>query len=111
MRLKLVSYSHDTLLGHIDVPNHWQEWLDKGGACSTAMTANLPMKWLKEAIADEYQIAMPEIQTVTVARVYHSRYRDAVAIIKGSIEEFERLPGCSFSPSMAYLRSQLGNPA
>jgi hypothetical protein len=46
------------------------------------------------------------VNQITIARAYHSEYRDAVCLTRGSIEEFEKLPGCSFSPSMAYLRSQ-----
>lgn len=105
MRLKLVSYSHDTLLGHIDVPDHWREWLEKGhDAVSTAIMPKL--RYSPEAAAD-YAIAMPNIKKITIVKAYHSEYRDAVYLYEGSIEELERLPGCSFTPSMAYLRSHM----
>jgi hypothetical protein len=101
MRLKLVSPSHDTLLGHIDVPDHWQNWLERNGAASTLVSPRLP-RFIEDA-----EIAYPVmVNQITIARAYHSEYRDAVCLIRGSIEELEKLPGCSFSPSMAYLRSQ-----
>lgn len=104
MRLKLVSFSHDTLLGHIDVPDHWQNWLERNGAASTTMMNRIPL--MAPPTAAAYPIAMPTVKQITIARAYGSRYRDAVFLLRGSIEEFEELPGCSFSPSMAYLRSQ-----
>jgi len=103
MRLKLVSYSHDTLLGHIDVPDYWREWMDRGHV-TAVIPPRLPLSMFDHA---SNEIVMPEIKQVIIARAYGSQYRDAVYLARGSIEEFEAMDGCGFTPSMAYLRSQL----
>lgn len=100
MRLKLVSYSHDTLLGHIDVPDEWRDWFERGVARMSVM----PKRWEYKA---EALVSAEQLQIVTIMKAYGSQYPDAVAIVEGSIEEFEKLPGCSFTPSAAYLRSHL----
>lgn len=101
MRLKLVSRSHDTLLGHIDVPDFWQEWFDRGG------TAVQPIYRPLKVNFNPKQYHITEIQKIVVAKAYGSQYRDAVYLAVGSIEEFEQQPGCSFSPSMSYLKSHM----
>lgn len=101
MRLKLVS-PKDTLIGHLDVPDHWDEWLKRGGAATSFV--NRPFRFAMDAQPSP----VLDIKKITVAQARWSQYRDAVWLAEGSIEELEELPGCSFTPSMAYLRSQLG---
>lgn len=99
MRLKLVS-TKDSLLGHVDVPDHWGDVLTKRHAVEFAI-----MPRLRYALTDD--VLLPDIQTVTLARAHWSHYREAVYLARGTIEEFEKLDGCSFAPSMEFLKSHL----
>lgn len=98
MRLKLVSRK-DTLLGHIDVPDHWQAQLEKVHHVSVLRRPRLFFTMT------EAELAPADIKTVTIAEAYWSQYRGAVFLAQGTLEEFEILPNCSFAPSAAYLRS------
>ncbi len=102
MRLKLIS-PKDTLIGHIDVPDIWEEWFKRGGAASAAIAP----RFAACAMMPSNVSPVIDIKTVTLVKAGWSQYPDAVYLREGSIEEMERLPGVSFSPSMAYLRSQL----
>ncbi len=102
MRLKLVS-PKDTLIGHVDVPDHWREWFKRSGAASAELCNPLQYR--------EAAKATPPFQTViehvTLVKAEWSQYEDAVYLLHGTVEQLEAIPGVSFAPSMAYLRSQL----
>lgn len=102
MRLKLVSLK-DTLLGHVDVPDYWRAWLERSGAATTPVLPRF--SYMAPDMAD--QLVAPNITKVTLVKAGWSQYREAVWLAEGKIEELETIEGCSFTPSMAYLRSQL----
>lgn len=100
MRLKLVSRK-DTLLGHVDVPDHWGEYLQKRGAVQNYVLPRLiPLAWDGKTLS-----APVDVQSITLAVANFSEHRDAVSLVEGTIEQLEAMPECSFTPSMAYLRS------
>jgi hypothetical protein len=99
MRHKLVS-PKDTLLGHVDVPDHWF-----GENYDSSVSVPMAFWYHKGDMFDPDLVGHIEIKTITLSRAGWSRYRDSVILIQGTLEEFEGLPGCSFSPSAAYLRS------
>lgn len=100
MRLKLVS-PKDSLLGHVDVPDCWADNLTRREAIEFAI-----MPRLHYPLTDE--VPLPScVQTVMLAQARWSHYRGAVFLARGTIEEFEKLDGCSFVPSMEFLKSHL----
>lgn len=102
MRLKLVS-QQDTLLGHVDVPDSWRVWLEKNRAARTYAMDRLPVY---RDYRPEDVVPIANVETLTLMRAHWSQFRDAVCLVEGTIEQLERQPGCSYTPSMAYLRSQ-----
>lgn len=88
----------DTLLGTISYPAHWDLTLKK-------------QRWVRFYAYDpKARWYSPELSSETVharvgvlERMYADH--DGVYLHEISLEEFERIPGCSFSPSAAYLRS------
>lgn len=102
MRLKLIS-PKDTLLGHIDVPEHFAQSYERRDAISFAIA---PRPSIGELLTTGVAHTV-NIKSITLVKASWSQYPDAVYLCEGTIEDFERLPGCSFSPSIAYLRSQI----
>lgn len=101
MKYKLVS-PKDTLLGHIDVPNHWEYYFKKNGHFTTFIMPDMS----KFAFSNEVLPAAEIIaDRITLIDAYWSQYEKAVCIVEGKIEDLEKLPNCSFSPSMAYIKS------
>ena len=99
MRLKLVSI-RDTLIGHIDVPDDIGDILVRRPRRTPIFP---PLK-----VCDPRELpALSDIMVVTLVPAHYSQYRDAVCLVEGTIEQLEALPGYSFTPSMAYLRSQM----
>lgn len=98
---KLVS-AKGTLLGTITIPNREDQLLRERGGVQIAYMAGLSLL----AMGYDPYASVPETtQIVTIHRSDCSEYRDAVAMYGVTLEEFERMPGYSFAPSAAYLRS------
>jgi hypothetical protein len=85
-----------TLLGTVTYPAHWDRTIQKHGGMSFHLTPELRFWALDDAHA-------PEVRTGFIAQ--HHRDRAGVELGGVTLEEFEKSPGCSFSPSAAYLRS------
>ena len=87
------------VLGVIGIHPHWHELLRKNGGLEFAMSPGLP------SFSD---FRLSDAVTLRYGRLSHS-YEDRGGLyLDGiSLEEFERIPGCSFAPSAAYLRSVL----
>ena len=78
-----------TILGTITIPWHWAEVIRLKG---------------------EFSFFLPhgkEHFPVRCAQLVESSglHPDALELIGCTLEEFERVPGCSFAPGAAYLRS------
>lgn len=103
MRLKLVS-PKDSLLGHVDVPDCWAASLTRRECIEFAI-----MPRLHYPLTDDVSmLPLPDcVQTVTLAQARWSHYRGAVFLARGTLEEFEKLDGCSFAPSLEFLKSHL----
>lgn len=102
MQHKLVS-PNDTLLGTVTIPDHWSERLFNRHPYHSVHIMTRPPS---AASSVEDLPVMADIKRVTLA-VSYGRYKDALMIVQGTIEDLEEVEGCSFSPSMAYLRSQI----
>lgn len=88
-----------TLLGTVIIPRYWADYIRERGAVQFS-TILYPIHWHIEK-SDMEMIA-------TQGCLYRSHdIRDAICLYGVSLEEFEQLDGCSFSPSAAYIRSVL----
>jgi len=94
---KLVSHK-GTMLGVITFPAQWEDYLNMHDS------VQFP---IRQPLQTVYTTNIPEFTNVIghIYRVPHELLKDAVALAGISLEEFEKQPGCSFSPSAAYLRS------
>ena len=93
-----------TLLGTVTVPDDVAEYLNgERGQRDYASMAVLPRLPFLYPPQPEDVPGMLGVMTVTFRRSYYMR--DAIEIHGISLEEFEKLPGCSFSPGAGYLRS------
>ena len=90
-----------TLLGTVTVPDDVAEYLngERGQRDYASMEVLLRLPFPQPE-------GVPGILSITAAVFQRSYYmRDAIEIHGISLEEFEKLPGCSFSPGAGYLRS------
>ena len=97
---KLVSRK-GTLLGTVSIPDGAAQYLHDRSHYFAKMSV-LPRLRLPPYPSPEVS-ALVDVQTVTFVRSH--AYRDAIEIHGISLEEFEKLPGCSFAPGAGYLRS------
>ena len=96
MQVKLFS-DKDTLIGLISFPSTWGYYLRENGSVTFPVSPRL------EPVGFGLADSVPLIE-IRHGALYQNGY-GGVILCGISIEEFETLPGCSFSPSMAYLRS------
>lgn len=87
-----------TLLGSVSYPRHWDEYLREQNYFRFAIRPKLSWN-------DAEPSAPLDIRTGEMT--LYPGERGAVMIYGVTPEEFETLPGCSFSPSAAYIRSLL----
>lgn len=95
---KLVSRK-GTLLGVVTYPADWERWLADRQSASFHVAPNVFVRAYEKFDPNTELL----VKTGTLVRSLHMR--DAVELYGISIEEFEQLDGCTFSPSAAYLRS------
>ena len=89
---KLQSYC-GAILGTITVPERWAKFLHTRG--SYEFYVSTP----PQSIYDDETTLRQAVLTTAFC------HPGAVELIGCSLEEFERVPGCSFAPGAAYLRS------
>jgi len=90
---KLQSY-RGAILGTITVPERWAMFLHTRGSYEFCIAIT------PRSIYDDTESTLR--QAVLATSECHP---GAVELIGCSLEEFERVPGCSFAPGAAYLRS------
>lgn len=96
---KLVGIHHGTLLGTITIRGRWVEILHEHESVQFAYFPTPSLEWMTEPAN-----SAPVQYKVGCLQRSHE-YRDGLYLHGLSIEEFETMDGCSFSPSAAYLRS------
>lgn len=96
---KLVGIHHGTLLGTITIPGHWVEILHERKSVEFAKVDAPKFGWMTESANSE------PLQYKVGCLQQSYEHRDGLYLHGLSIEEFETMEGCSFSPSAAYLRS------
>jgi hypothetical protein len=86
------------ILGTVTVPTHWIDLIQKLGGVQLCFSGAVS-KYVEHD--DDGTVVLRH------AALYPSRgnYPDALMLVGASLEEFERIPGCSFTPGAAYLRS------
>ena len=89
---KLQSY-RGAILGTITVPERWAKFLHTRGSYELYVSTPPQSIYGDKTILRQIILTMSE------------RHPGAVELIGCSLEEFERVPGCSFAPGAAYLRS------
>ena len=89
---KLQSY-RGAILGTIAVPERWAKFLHTRG--SYEFYVSTP----PQSIYDNDTTLRQAVLTTSEC------YPGALELIGCTLEEFERVPGCSFAPGAAYLRS------
>ena len=93
--------SQGTILGTITIPYLWADYL----CTSDRVSFCIGPIFLDECSSE----SGPYDTRVTLRHglLVQSRgsHPDALVLFGATLEEFERLPGCSFAPSAAYLRS------
>ena len=95
---KLASHK-GTLLGTITVPDQVARYLDERGFAQMALPDQLLFyDWEKRGAPDTLSLRHATFQTSYLVR-------DAITLDGISLEEFEKIPNCSFAPGAAYLRS------
>lgn len=99
---KLVSRK-GTLLGTVTFPSHWGETIEAQEGVRFHLRK--PLR-ISDMLADASVEAL--IQTGVLYKAHDYIHRDALILDGVTLEEFEAMPGCSFSPSAAYLRSIIG---
>ncbi len=95
---KLVD-QHGTILGVITIPGHWDECLAESRSVRFAVCDGPPIR----AYQDFDPSAAILVQYGGLTRSY--AMRGALELWGISLEQFEKMDGCTFSPSAAYLRS------
>ena len=88
--------SNGTLLGTITIPLNWAEKLRERGEVQFALSPTTGFG----GDADEPMM----LRTGLLAKSF-GNHPDALMLFGITLEEFERLPGCSFMPGAGYLRS------
>lgn len=83
-----------SLLGTVAVPDYWADILRKQGFMHFTPPLDISVFPTGNEIS----------RYGTLARSY-GRHPDALMLVGMSLEVFEKIEGCSFSPSAAYLRS------
>jgi hypothetical protein len=107
---KLVSRK-GTILGTITFPDHWVPRMEEYRGSAVRFHYESP-----EERASLRRFLAPatghEIHLQRVAGIVQSwGMRDAVELLDITPEEFETMPGCSFAPGAAYMRSLIeGKP-
>ena len=87
-----------TLLGLVVIPYDWDDYLRRQRGYRFVVTKPRSLR--------DYLETPSKPQEFRTADVVLSRHENGAVELYGiSLEEFETLPGCSFSPSAAYLRS------
>lgn len=97
---KLVSRT-GTLLGTITYPADWEMSRRRYGG-RIRLAAWAPLKLSFAEMSPDETVAVRDFG-ISDAHDWH--FPDAVMLWGMTPEEFEKQPGCSFSPSAAYLRS------
>ena len=100
LQAKLVS-PHDTLLGTITYPPEWHDNLHGRGYVNVAYLRPRDLHVILEERVDSATM----VRSFTIVLARHSDFPDAVRLLGVTLEEFEQIPGCSFAPGAAYLRS------
>ena len=98
---KLVSRK-GTLLGTITIPDYEDQILRQQGGVQIAY---MPCLATYTGISPSSPVVPEMVQVVTIHRSYCYEHHDAVEMYGVTLEEFEKMPGYSFAPSAAYLRS------
>lgn len=98
---KLDSIKSNKMLGTVIVPWYWEKEIDQYGSVAVVYIDNtLPPAW---AIED---CSIPLTLGLKRGLLCHSHWHfDSLMLYGLTLEEFEQVPGCAFSPSAAYLRS------
>ncbi|SRR5712691_3679456 len=99
MRTYKLCSARGSLLGVIGVPDEIGDWIERRDVARAPYYPGLPVcvHWRDADIID--------IKSVTIVRSHHRP--GAVEIHGMSLEEVEQMPGFSFAPSAAYLRSMI----
>lgn len=98
---KLVS-SKDTLLGSVTFPGPWEAQLERAGYINFMAEPRFDVRQTFGAMAAD---EAPTIRHARIANAPWSKYAGAVVLHGITLEEFEKLDGCTFSPGAGYLRS------
>lgn len=100
---KLVNNRDDTVLGTVTFPDHWEARLTSPTGwvrVAFPLEMDLSVYWKKD-----FDMTVPQ-RSFVIERSH--RVKGAVQLHGATPEEFEKIPGCSFAPGAAYLRSLLG---
>ena len=103
---KLIS-TKGTLLGTITFPKHWECYLEDGGSARFEYRDLGTRFAMRSPSLPERLCSSPTYEVGTLARAWNWPTSDGLLLCDITIEQFEQLPGCSFSASAAYLRSLL----
>lgn len=87
-----------TLLGTISYPNSWEDGFVKYGHFTF-----VACEFSRPYFSPSPLHVKSSIKTATIT--LYSGERGAVTLYGITPEEFEKLPGCSFSPGAGYIRS------
>lgn len=92
-----------TLLGTVTMPEHFEYYLKREGGFRFAI--HDPLRF-RSYFSEESSREAVTVKTGVVHTVDHYE-KGAVCLIGISPEEWEKIPGCTFHPGAAYLRSLL----
>ena len=98
---KLIS-RRGTLLGTVTIPASWAEAIDRDRLLRFYRPPARLLTYSAETVPETIAVGI-------LALAHHIEYPAAVILHGLTPEEFETLPGCSFAPGAAYLRSLLGD--
>lgn len=93
-----------TLLGTVTIPFDWADRLrNRGGVCEFYLPSASPiMSWDKLPDPTNPVFTIKRGALFTSPKYYSPQTLHLYGV---TLEEFETIPGCSFAPSAAYLRS------
>lgn len=96
-----------TLLGTVTIPFDWADKLrTRNGVCEFYLQTPLAPRYF-ESTSINGPLPLPDLMLKKGALFTSPRYYPAQTLFLYGVtlEEFETIPGCSFAPSAAYLRS------
>lgn len=106
MFFRLLDADGGECIGEIRVPGDWGVSISKDGR----KVFRLMAQPLMPRAYDLSEPCVGAVKLISIERAHSSNYRDGVVIFGCSPEEMQDVPGCWFSPSIAYMRRILAAP-